>query len=115
MRVIMVIRGWNQMGLDIYYSDKNKEEHFLAEICKGLHNQIFYGNIHPGKWGILSKIKEYFGADSVVTFNRLQIEEFIKKLLSIQEFVPDKYKNEIDELVLILRNEEFDNITIAGD
>ncbi|MCM3729956.1 hypothetical protein M3226_31035 [Neobacillus cucumis] len=103
------------MGLDIYYYDKNNEEHFLAEISEGLHNQIFYGNIHPGKWGILSKIKEYYGADSVVTLNRLQIEEFIKKLLSIQEFVADKYKNEIDEIVLLLRNEEFHSVEIAGD
>ncbi|PEJ52348.1 hypothetical protein CN692_21790 [Bacillus sp. AFS002410] len=103
------------MGLDIYYYDKKKEEHFLAEISEGLHIQIFYGNIHPGEWGILSKIKEYYGADSVVTLNRSQIDELIKKLLSIKEFIPDKYKNEIDELVIILRNKEFDNITIAGD
>lgn len=103
------------MGLDIYYFDKNKEEHFLAEISEGLHNKLFYGNIHPGKWGILSKIREYYGPGSVVTFNSLQIEEFIKKLLSIKELIPDKYKNEIDELVMILRNEEFDSITIAGD
>lgn len=33
------------MGLDIYYYDKKKEEHFLAEISEGLHNQIFYGNM----------------------------------------------------------------------
>ena len=103
------------MGLDIYYYDKKKEEHFLAEISEGLHNQIFYGNIHPGEWGILSKVKVYYGADSVVTLNRSQIDELIKKLISIKEFIADKYKNEIDELVIILRNKEFDKITIVGD
>ncbi|MBT2739027.1 hypothetical protein [Bacillus sp. ISL-7] len=103
------------MGLDIYYYDNKKEEHFLGEISEGLHKQIFYGNIHPGQWGILSKIREYYGARSVARLNRLQIDEFVKKLLSIKDLLPDKYKNEIDELVLILRNEEFDNITIVGD
>ena len=103
------------MGLDIYYYDNKKEEHFLGEISEGLHTQIFYGNIHPGKWGILSKIREYYGPRSVARLNRLQIDEFIKKLLSIKEFLPDKYINEIDELAIILQNEEYDNSTIAGD
>jgi hypothetical protein len=104
------------MGLDIsYYDKKNKKQHHLGEISEGLHNQIFYGNVHPENWGILRKIKEYYGADSVVTLNRLEIDEFINKLLSIKELVPDKYSNEIDELVLILRNEEFDKIKFAGD
>lgn len=103
------------MGLDIYYYDNNNEEHFLGEISEGLHTQIFYGKMHPGKLGILSKIREYYGARSVARLNRIQIDEFVKKLLCIKEYLPDKYKSEIEELVIILRNKQYDNITIAGD
>jgi hypothetical protein len=103
------------MGLDIYYYDKNKQEHHLGEISEGLHGHLFYGNVNPENWGILRKIKEYYGADSVVTLNRLEIDEFIKRLVSIKELVPDKYSDKIDELVIILRNEEFDKIKFAGD
>jgi len=103
------------MGLDIYYYDKNKQEHHLGEISEGLHGQIFYGNVDPENLGILRKIKEYYGADSVVTLNRLEIDEFLKRLVSIKELVPDRYSDEIDELVIILRNEEFGKIKFAGD
>lgn len=81
------------MGLDIYYYDKNKIEHHLGEISEGLHVQLFYGNISSENWGILRKIKEYYGADSVVTLNRVEIDEFIKKLVSIKELLPERYKN----------------------
>ncbi len=56
-----------------------------------------------------------YGARSVARLNRLQIDEFVKKLLSIKELLPDKYKSEIDELVITLSNKLYDNITIAGD
>lgn len=103
------------MGLDIYYYDKNKKEHHLGEISEGLHGQIFYGNVDPENLGILRKIKEYYGADSVVTFNRLEMDELINRLVSIKDVVPVRYSDEIDELVRILRNEEFDKIKFAGD
>jgi hypothetical protein len=103
------------LGLDISYYDKNNKQHYLGEISEGLHSHIFYGNVRPENLGILRKIKEYYGADSVVILNRPEIEEFIIKLLSIKELVPDRFSNEIDELVIILQNEEFDKIKFAGD
>jgi hypothetical protein len=59
------------MGLDIYHYGKKKEEVFIAEISQQLHTQIFYKNVDPGKWGILSKIKNYYGFE--VTFNRCKL------------------------------------------
>lgn len=103
------------MGLDIYYYDKNKQEHHLGEISEGLHGQIFYGNVNPENWGILRKIKEYYGADWVVTFNRLEIDELINRLVSIKELIPDRYSDEIDELAIILRDAKFNKIKFAGD
>jgi hypothetical protein len=101
------------MGLDIYYYDKDNKEYFLAEISKKLHNQIFYKNVSSEEWGILSKIKHYYGIE--VNLNRDQIIEFIERLEAIKSNIPEEFTNEIDELKSVLNNKEYRNITIAGD
>lgn len=101
------------MGLDIYYYDKENIEYFLAEISVKLHNQIFYKNVSSEKWGILIKLKNYYGIE--VHLNREQIEEFIERLEDIKSNIPNEFTNEIDELIIVLSNKEYRNITIAGD
>lgn len=99
--------------LSISFYDENNEEVLLAEISEGLHYHIFEGNVHPGKWGILSKIRDRYG--KTVTFNKPQIEEFIKKLNKTKEFIPQIYEKEIDEIIKVLNNEHIENIIIYGD
>ncbi|MFP7296920.1 hypothetical protein [Neobacillus niacini] len=102
-----------ESALSICFYDENNNEVLLAEISEGLHYHIFEGNVHPGKWGILSKIRDRYGKD--VSFNRPQIEEFIKKLHKIKEFIPQVYEKEIDEIIKVLNNEQIVNIIIYGD
>lgn len=101
------------MGLDIYYYDKENKEYFLAEISQKLHNQIFYKNVNPEKWGILSKLKNYYGIE--VNLNRDQINELVERLESIKSNIPNEFTNEIDELNSVLKKKEYRHITIAGD
>ena len=101
------------MGLDIYFYGKDNKEYFLGEISKKLHNQIFYKNVSTEKWGILSKLKHYYGIE--VNLNRDQIEEYIERLEAIKSYIPDEFTDEINELKSVLTNKEYRNITIAGD
>jgi len=102
-----------ESALSICFYDENNDEVLLTEISEGLHYHIFEANIHPGKWGILSKIRDRYG--KTVSFNRPQIEEFIKKLQKIKVFIPQIYEKEIDEIIKVLNNEHIQNIIIYGD
>ena len=102
-----------ESALSICFYDENNNEVLLTEISEGLHYHIFQKNVHPGNWGILSKIRDRYG--KTVSFNSPQIKEFIKKLHKIKEFIPQIYEKEIDEIIQVLNNEQIENIIIYGD
>jgi hypothetical protein len=98
-----------EFALSICLYNDNNNEILLADISEGLHYHIFEGNVHLGKWGILSKIRDRYGKDG--SFNRPQIEDFIKKLHKIKEFIPQIYEKEIDEIVEYSFNLNFCMVT----